>query len=78
MEGLFLLEIPPYLSQNTGHSLDPYCIAYTQSEFIIQLPCQLDLLRPKSEIKTSYISPESYNTVSCFLGNLQTPKISIN
>ena len=25
------------------------------------------------KIKTSFISPESYNTVSCFLGNLQTP-----
>ena len=24
------------------------------------------------KIKTSFISPESYNTVSCFLGNLQT------
>ena len=29
------------------------------------------------KIKTSFISPESYNTVSCFLGNLQIKYISI-
>ena len=26
----------------------------------------------KYKIKTSFLSPESYNTVSCFLGNPQT------
>ena len=30
------------------------------------------ILCTNSKIKISFISPESYNTVSCFLGNLQT------
>ena len=35
----------------------------------------LDAISSKYKIKTSFISPESYNTVSCFLGNLQMGKL---